>query len=282
MADWVDYVPHHDEGLHTVVGTLKVLPQLSSKQLGNSRDILVWLPPTYLESKQRYPVIYMHDGQNLFDRYTSFVGEWEVDETLTALASEKYEAIVVGIPSISEVRGNELSPFDDKHIGDGRGSAYMSFLLDSIKPIVDSDFRTLTDTANTGLMGSSMGGLISLYGLFRDEHQFGFVGAMSPYFGAGDGAIYEFVKHAPFRKSRIYMDVGTHETDNLDVPENRKEEKSLEYLESVRLMRDLLIEKGYTLGDSLDYVEDVGAVHNEGAWAKRLPCAMRFLLASTR
>lgn len=166
MMDWADYVSHHDEGLHTVVGTLKVLPQLPSKQLGNSRDILVWLPPTYLESKQRYPVIYMHDGQNLFDRYTSFVGEWEVDETLTALASENYEAIVVGIPSISEVRGNELSPFDDKHIGDGRGNAYMSFLLDTIKPIIDSEFRTQPDTANTGIMGSSMGGLISLYYLW--------------------------------------------------------------------------------------------------------------------
>jgi enterochelin esterase-like enzyme len=111
---WLDYPAPDDGAEHTVVGTMKVLEQLESPQLGNRRDILVYLPPSYSRTKRRYPVVYMHDGQNLFDRATSFGEEWEVDQTLEAASEEGLEAIVVGIPNLGKERLNEYSPWHDR------------------------------------------------------------------------------------------------------------------------------------------------------------------------
>ncbi|MGH2524747.1 MAG: alpha/beta hydrolase-fold protein, partial [Anaerolineales bacterium] len=108
---WQDYVKLNGARGHSVVGALKVLPGFWSPQLENERDILVYLPPSYRRGSRRYPVIYMQDGQNLFDRATSFAGEWQVDETMEALSQEGLEAIVVGIPNLGERRVAEYSPF---------------------------------------------------------------------------------------------------------------------------------------------------------------------------
>ncbi len=150
-AVWEPYPPEGDPGPHTVVGTMKWLRGLESPQLGNRRDILVYLPPSYNRSQRRYPVIYMHDGQNLFDKATSFGEEWEVDQTLEAASEEGLEAIVVGIPNMGKDRLNEYSPWHDRrHKQGGRGEAYLQFIIHTLKPIIDRDFRTMPGRESTG------------------------------------------------------------------------------------------------------------------------------------
>ncbi len=274
MATWQDY----NQQPNTVVGRLKLLSALHSPQLQNERDILVWLPPSY-DGQRSFPVIYMHDGQNLFDEHTSFVGEWRVDETITALAQEGLEAIVVGIPNIQDRRLNEYSPFDDQRFGDGVGMAYLDFIVQTVKPIIEADFCVHTDVANTGIAGSSMGGIISLFALFYVD-VFGMVGAFSPQLAYGNEAIFDYVKAAAFHPARIYMDVGTREFKNMAVTSAEEPEMSRRYLERVRHMHDLLVAKGYE--KMMHYVEEEGAVHHEEAWARRLPGALRFLLAGAK
>jgi isoamylase len=246
------------------VGTLVTIPAFWSPQLGNSRDVLVYLPPNYTESDARYPVIYMHYGQNLFDETTSYAGEWYVDETMERLGRRGRPAIVVGIPNMGERRLDEYGPFVDSANGGGQGDAYLSFVADTIKPYVDRAFRTRADRDHTGIFGSSMGGLISLYAFFRRPEVFGFVGAMSPAFWFADGAIFPFVEGADAPRGRVYMDVGTGERERT--------------VESTRRMRALLAAKGYRPGRRMKYVEERDAPHNEAAWARRLPGALAFLL----
>jgi len=119
------------------------------------RDLHAYLPPSYERSDRRFPGLYMHDGQNLFDATTSFAGEWGVDETMEELAVEGLEAIVIGIPH-GEDRVREYTPFN------GGGDEYLAYVVDTVKPLVDSSFRTLSDREHTGIMGSSLGALISL------------------------------------------------------------------------------------------------------------------------
>jgi predicted alpha/beta superfamily hydrolase len=262
---WVDYPAADDGEYHTVVGTIKALEQLESPQLGNRRDILVYLPPSYNRTRRRYPVLYMHDGQNLFDRATSFGEEWEVDQTLEAASAEGLEAIVVGIPNLGKERLNEYSPWHDRrHNQGGSGEAYLDFIVHTLKPIIDRDFRTMPGRESTGIAGSSMGGLISLYAFFKHPQVFGFAGVMSPALWFGGGSIYPFVKERPFVPGRIYLDVGTSEGS--------------EELHDVRRLKDILTQKGYRVGRDLLYVVEMGGQHNERAWARRLRRELHFLL----
>jgi predicted alpha/beta superfamily hydrolase len=266
MARWRRYVGGIGSGYqHPIVGgTLYVLDQLHSPQRGNDRDIVVYLPASHDAGERRYPVLYMHDGQNLFDPQTSYAGEWGVDDTLAALSGEGLEAIVVGIPNMGDQRLTEYSPFPDAHLGGGDGDAYLSFITDTIKPLIDADFRTLPDREQTGIIGSSMGGLISLYAFFDRPDVFGFAGVMSPSLWFGQGAIFRYLEAAPFTPGRLDLDIGTREGPNM--------------VRNVQLLRDTLLAKGYTLDHSLRYVEDEGAEHNEAAWRARLREALRFLL----
>src|SRR5215217_1626799 len=164
--EWETYPAVDDGGEHTVVGTMKMLRDVQSPELENVRDLIAYLPPSYGDGERRYPVLYMHDGQNLFDQATSFGDEWRVDETMEELAGEGLEAIVIGVPNMGEERCEEYSPFVDAQAGGGCGDDYLEFLVRTVKPLVDRSFRTLPDRENTGIAGSSMGGLISLYGFF--------------------------------------------------------------------------------------------------------------------
>jgi predicted alpha/beta superfamily hydrolase len=199
--DWQSYPSQDDGAEHTVVGTVKKLEALYSPQLDNRRDVLVYLPPSYgTDAERRYPVLYMHDGQNLFDRATSFGAEWEVDQTLEAASEDGLEAIVVGLLNLGDARLDEYSPWpDEKHAKGGRGDLYLDFIVQTVKPIIDADFRTRPDRRSTGIAGSSMGGLISLYGYFRNHDTFGFCGVMSPALWYGGRKIYEFVEKGPLR-----------------------------------------------------------------------------------
>jgi predicted alpha/beta superfamily hydrolase len=249
---------------HTVVGDVHVLPDFASPELQNKRNILVYLPPSYRLSSRRYPVIYMHDGQNLFDAATSYAGEWQVDETLETTSRIGLEAIVVGIPNQGVRRVDEYSPFVDPGRGGGKGRNYTAFIVETLKPRIDHDFRTQPDREHTGIVGSSMGGLISLYAFFQQPHVFGFAGVMSPAFWFGRKAIFSYVQALPYVPGRIYMDIGTREGPRM--------------LADSRRMELLLRRKGYTVGQELLYVEESGAFHQEAAWARRLPAALHFLL----
>ena len=251
---WRDYVSPSASNGPGIIGTLKVLPDLYSTQLANKRDVLIHLPTSYDTSGRRYPVIYMHDAQNLFDPATSFVGEvWHVDSALTALAYQGMEAIVVGLPHAGQARIHELNPWD-------RGDDYLAFIVDTVRPLVNREFRTLTERSQTGIMGSSLGGLISLYAFFRYSQVFGLAGALSPALWVQRGRIYEYVRTVSFSPGRIYIDYGSREG-------------------SAQGMYDSLRDNGYRPDLDVRYVREEGGMHTESAWARRLPDALRFLLS---
>ena len=270
MAEWRDYGQETEgEARGSVAGTLKVYHELESPELGNKRDILVHLPASYgtsAASDRRYPVIYMHDGQNLFDSATSFAGDWQADETLTALGHTGLEIIAVGIPHMGIRRINELSPFSDPRYGEGCGDSYVRFIVETIKPLIDSSFRTHPGRAHTTIAGSSMGGLLSLYAFFRYPKIFGAAGIMSPALWFANRAIFPYLDRAPSMPGRLYLDIGTNE--------------GAKTVADMRRLRNLLSLKGYRHKEQLLYVEEEGAGHSEADWARRLPRALQFLFAS--
>lgn len=275
---WHDYTARKKNSYHTVVGTLKIRERVWSPQLHNKRDILVYLPPSYASSQRRYPVLYMHDGQNLFDQATSHAGEWHVDETMRQLSREGIEAIVVGIPNAGGQRLAEYSPFPDVYHGPGRGQAYLEFVIQTVKAMVDADFRTLPGRQHTGIIGSSMGGLISLYAFFHCRETFGFAGVMSPSFWFANHAIFRYVQEQEFVPGKIYLDAGTREYGG-DSNDEEALRRSRRYYAGVRRMKRILVRKGYRPIRELYMVEEKWAGHHEPAWARRLPDALRFLLA---
>ncbi|NCC33658.1 MAG: alpha/beta hydrolase, partial [Chloroflexia bacterium] len=251
----------------TIVGKLVTIAGFFSPELNNYRDILIYLPPSYDNGGiERYPVVYMHDGQNLFDATTSYIGvEWRVDETMEVLAQQGIEAIVVGIPNNGERRSDEYSPFvDEASGGGGRGDAYVAFLANTLKPHIDRAFRTRPEAEATTIMGSSMGGLISLYALLQRPDTFGNAGLMSGAFWFGERAIFDYVRQYKGVPGRVYLDVGTAEETQLK--------------QDVRKMGQMLMDKGYTFGRKLRYVEEQGGEHNEQAWGRRFGKAIRWLL----
>lgn len=267
VMTWKNYV--EGRSAHTVTGNLLLWENVYSPQLENHRDLLVHLPPSYNHGDRFYPVLYMHDGQNLFDAMTSYSGEWHVDETLYNLAPEGKEAIVVGIPNLGDQRVHEYNPFDHARFGVARGDAYLAFIAETVKPMIDRDFRTLPDRPHTGIIGSSMGGLISLYGFFRYAHTFGLMGCFSPSLWVGGARLMDYLMQQPFYGGRIYVDMGGREFS---------ERWSKQVYNATRQLRDILLQKGYHLDHNLKYVEDDEGAHNEAAWAHRLPGALRFLL----
>lgn len=275
---WRDYEPGPDS---TVVGDVRVSDPLGVDYLDVERELLAYLPPSYEEGDEDYPVVYMHDGRNLFDEATSNDGEWGVDGTMERLADEGIEAIVVGIPNAGEQRSAEYAPFLDRREErpDGEpnplaeyeplGDAYADFLVDRVVPLVDEAFRTSDERAETGLVGSSMGGLISLYCFFRDPERFGFVGAMSPAVCFPWRGIFEFVEDAGYVEGDVYVDVGGDEFP--DDPRG-----SERFYEGAHELVDLLEELGYD--EKLEFVVEEDAIHHERAWRRRFPDAVRFLL----
>ncbi len=259
-AEIVPYLEYasRDGRAHAVQGNLYLLPQVWSPQLENKRDVLVYLPPAYANSDRRYPVLYMQDGQNLFDDVTAFAGQdWRVDETMERLSADGYQAIVVGIHHGGEARLVEYNPFPGR--SGGHGERYLAFLTDTLKPFIDANFRTQSEPAATGIMGSSMGALIALYAFFRRPDIFKLCGAFSPSLFVGRGAILRFARDAAFHPGKIYLDNGSREP-------------------SARAMYDTLVKKGYRPRTDLKYVVEHGGRHTESAWARRLPGAVRFLL----
>jgi len=245
---------------HARKGRLVVLPSVDSPQLDNRRDVFVYVPAARPRGDARYPVIYMHDGQNLFDPAMSFAGTWGVDEALRWASRRGLDAIVVGIPNMGAARIAEYDPFM------GTGDRYLDFVTHTVKPLVDAQFPTLPDREHTGIAGSSMGGLISLYAFFRYAERFGFAAALSPSLWFADGALLDFVARAPRVPGggRLYLDVGMREGQQT--------------VALARRLRDLLVAKGYETGRDFRWVEDKDGVHHESAWGRRFREALPFLL----
>lgn len=283
-GEWLDYRSTRGSDASTVVGDLRVLPDLESPQPGVKRDVLVHLPAGALESGRRYPVLYMHDGQNLFDAATSYAGEWEVDETLAALAPEKLELIVVGIPNGGDRRAAEYTPYRGSGramAGWGLGGAYLRFLVETVKPRVDAAFPTRTDRAATGIMGSSLGGLISLWAAVEHGATFGLFGAMSPAIPGPRGRFLARLRNLRVRPDRLYLDVGGREGSQFasDPVERRW---SAAFPRDALEIRAALVSAGLREPTDMRFVLDPDGTHHESAWARRLPDSLRFLFGPLR
>ncbi|MCC7131491.1 MAG: alpha/beta hydrolase [Gemmatimonadales bacterium] len=244
---------------------LMVRRRILSPELRNYRDVVVALPPSYDAGSDRYPVVYMQDGQNLFDPATSYAGHWRLLDTLADLGARGVEAIVVGIANAGRHRLYEYSPFRDPHRGGGGGDRYLAFTAETLKPMIDTGFRTLAERRHTAIAGSSMGGLISLYALYRYADVFGSAAALSPSVWFARRAILPYIaRHADLAVGRLYLDIG------LDEPSGA--------VSDARALRDLLLDTGLILGRDLDYVEDEAGAHNEETWGRRVSRALPFVL----
>ena len=254
-------------------GELRKHPGFRSKFLAAERDVLVFLPPGYgAETAMRYPVLYLHDGQNLFDGATSFIRgrHWRVSETAQSLILGRSiePLIVVGIYNTGRERVEEYTPSADPRLKvGGKADLYGRLIVEELKPFVDAHYRTRAGAADTGLGGSSLGGLVTAYLGLRHPGVFGKLAVVSPSVWwdgrriLGDVAALEAKTGA-----RIWLDMGT--------------EEGVRAVADARLLRDALLAKGWDLDRDLRYHEARGARHTEAAWALRVEPILRYLYPS--
>jgi len=255
--------------MHTLRGTVERHPDFHSDILGEDRRVWVYLPPMYeREPERRFPVLYMHDGQNVFDGATAFLAgkEWEADESAERLIEEgRIEPlIIVAVDNGGAERTNEYTPTQDRRGEGGQVERYARMLVDELKPWIDKRYRTRPGRESTGIAGSSLGGLASLWIGLTHPDVFGRIAAVSTSAGRDGGQIIRFVEALPEKPAtRIWTDIGTEERYG-----------AVKY---ARLLRDALVKKGWKEGVDLAYVEAEGASHNETAWARRMPAILEFL-----
>ncbi len=272
IANWRDLSDPELKRPSTINGNVIYLESFFIPQLNRYRTIRLYLPPEYETSGKNYPVLYMHDGQNLFDEATSFAGEWKVDETLNNLFNENRMngIIVVGIDNDSSKRFDEYSPWrNDQYNAGSEGQAYIDFIVNTLKPWIDKNYRTLTGSENTAIAGSSMGGLISLYAGCKYPSVFSRLGIFSPAFWFAKDEMVAFIRSYPLsQNSRGYIDVGTEEG-------NDNHQKKA-YLHDAEEIYQLLIDTGIPQ-NNINLIIDKGAKHNEVFWANRFPAACLWL-----
>lgn len=265
-----------------MVGSIQRHTNITSKFV-TTRNVDVWIPPDYSENK-RYPVIYMHDGQNIFEPISSIGGvAWEMDKAITRLVEAKKipSVIVVGVWN-SDIRWREYMPqkayesagfeknrksFVERAGGAPISDSYLKFLVEEVKPIVDTNYRTLPDRQNTYVMGSSMGGLISLYAISQYPDVFHGAGCLSTHWSAGlSELVDEMAEMLPDPKShKLYFDYGTKGLDENYEPFQTQ-------------MNEHLLKAGYD-GSNWMTRKFEGADHNEAAWRARVEIPLSFLLA---
>jgi predicted alpha/beta superfamily hydrolase len=187
---------------------------IEAPQLKTSRKIWLYLPKNYETSTKKYPVIYMHDAQNLFDAKTSFAGEWNVDEKLDSLSAQ---VIVVGIENGGEKRLEELTPYKNEKYGGGNADKYLEFIVNTLKPEIDKKYRTKPNAKNTTIMGSSLGGLTSFYAVIKYPEVFGKAGVFSPAFWINRKDINDYMANSKKLKAKIYFLCGDSEGNDDDM-----------------------------------------------------------------
>ena len=250
---------------------LRFHPQFHSQFLPTDRDVTVYLPPGYDESPERdYPVLYLHDGQNLFDPLTSFVPgrTWRVAETADAVigAGEIEPLIIVGIANTGENRLAEYTPTRDWRMGGGDAQRYGDLLANELLPFIAETYRVKAGAHHTGLGGSSLGGLVTLYLGLRHPGVFGRLAVMSPSVWWNHKSIVGYVnERGPgiLHKPRIWLDVGDSEGRRT--------------LADAELLEKRLLANGWRTGVDLHYERVHGGTHDEAAWALRVGPMLRFL-----
>ncbi|MEH6711004.1 MAG: alpha/beta hydrolase-fold protein [Paraglaciecola polaris] len=231
--------------------------------LERERTVRLYLPPNYATETRSYPVIYMHDGQNLFDNASAFADEWRVDESLNALAKTSgREFIVVGIDNGGDFRMNELSPWPNKRFGEAQGKAYMELIVEVVKPYIDTNYRTLSDANNTAIMGSSMGGLISHYAVHNYPDVFGKAGIFSPSYWYSQDVFSDTKLHRSKDAARLYVLYGSEEGDGM--------------ISDADKMQRLIKQQGHPRVN-MEFITVPGGQHNEKLWGQSFTDAVKWL-----
>lgn len=248
--------------------------RVKSKTLGNTRNVSIWLPPGYdRQPERRYPVFFLHDGQNVFDGNTAFIKgqEWRADEVAAALINSGAipPMIVVGVDNMGMERADEYLPFiwkpNAETVVGGRADHYTTFLADELKPWLQQQYRIDGSSKRTAVGGSSFGGIISLYQGMKRPDVFGKVMAMSPSLWVGDQGMNRLFEANRPKKFKLWMDIGTAEGKD-----------AVEHLDT---FKKTLVRTGWKEGADFLSVVEPGAMHNELAWSRRLMAAMLFLFA---
>jgi len=218
-----------------------------------SHKIWVYVPPNYHTSKKKFPVIYMHDAQNLFDVTTSYAGEWKIDETLNNLYKTTGKGfIVIAVENGGEERINEYTPWKHEKYGGGKGAIYIDFLKNTLKPYIDANYRTKKQAKHTAIIGSSLGGLISYYGGLKYPETFGKIGALSTSFWFSN-TVEDFTKkYSKNKTSKLYLLVG------------KKEGKDV-VLNTIKYKK-MLLETGFKSKNITSKINPEGT-HNEAFWS---------------
>ncbi len=243
--------------------------QFHSRFLSADRDIIVYVPEGYdAQAARRYPVLYLHDGQNLFDGRTSYIAgcSWKIHETadLVIAAGNVEPLIIVGIYNTGIERLLEYTPTPDSGLGGGEAPLYGRLLIEELKPFIDRHYRTLGGPEHTGLGGSSLGGLVSLYLGLEHPGVFGKLAVLSPSVWWARRSILTFVRHAkPHPRPRVWLDMGALEASKM--------------IRDADLLYQLLLHRGWTEGDTLLYTRVAGGKHDESAWAQRVGPLLQFL-----
>jgi predicted alpha/beta superfamily hydrolase len=252
-----------EEKKHTVSANVHVVAEkFDMPQLGRQRRIWIYLPEDYESSYKKYPVIYMHDGQNLFDAYTSSYGEWGIDEMMDKLPT-KDQCIIVGVDHGGEHRMSEYDPYDSKY-RKAQGSEYVDFLVKTLKPYIDQHYRTKSGAKHTTIAGSSMGGLISMYAVLKYPEVFGNGGIFSPSFWIAPD-IYKYTEQQLNPKSRFYFVCGDSESDSMASDMDKM----------VKLIRTRKVSEK----NSRETVVK-GAQHNEKQWNGDFPDFYQWLIGN--
>ncbi len=268
ISNWADIAG----STSTAASNVKIMSNnFAMPQLGRTRRVWIYFPPDYETSGKSYPVLYMHDGQNLFDASTSFAGEWEVDETLNILAAQgKHVPIVIGIDNGID-RIAEYTPWTNTEYGGGDGDKYIQFIVETLKPYIDQHYRTLPDRENTGIMGSSLGGLISHYGSVKYQEVFSKAGLFSPSYWFSDN-IWSFTHTTGKQKEMwFYQLCGSNEGSNLTESEN--------VVNDMKRMNDSLVSLGFGQNNIFNKVV-AGGQHNEKLWREAFGAAYLWLFDS--
>ena len=236
-----------------------VIPNLNAI----SHKVWIYLPPNYEKSSKKYSVIYMHDAQNLFDNASSYAGEWEVDETLNKLYEKTGKGfIVVGIENGGEERSNEYTPWKNEKYGGGKGTIYMDFIVNSLKPYIDANYRTKKQQKHTGLIGSSLGGLISYYGGLEYPKTFGKIGALSTSFWFSEKVVDFTLEKGNLKDTKLFLLVGGKEGDDTD--------------KDTQKMEKLLLKTGFKPKNLNTKINPEGQ-HNEAFWRSEFLEAVSWL-----
>lgn len=257
-------------------GRIRFHPRFPSRYLSTPRDIIVYLPPGYDAGNTSHPVMYLQDGQNLFDPGTAFLGqEWHADVTADYLILNGAiePLILVGVYNTGVRRISEYTPTKDpRRRKGGKGDRYAQMLARELKPFIDREYRTRRSAAHTGVGGSSLGGLVSLEAGLLYPRVFGKLAVISPSVWWDGRSMLKLVQsyQSPLRP-RIWLDAGTEESDS---PQQT--------LDDLRLLRAALLEKGWHEGVDLGYCEVAGAGHNEQAWAARFGSILEYLFPPAR